>query len=421
MSEKKYCEICGKEITNNNYHEVDGDYVCEGCFDENYAECVECGKIYKKDEMRTTADGDYICEDCFDAHYFVCEDCGEIYNVDDLVEVYDDYGNVVKYVCERCCSDYYCCEDCGRYFNYDLNYIENYGYVCNDCYSRGDYFQCEECYQYFRCEDGHYSESMDRWYCNECRANELISDYHSHENELEFFGDNKKNSIPYLGVELEIDKCNNNDECAEYTRDCLPDNFIYFEYDGSLSEGFENITQPATMEYHYSLKENYQKAFKNAVNMGYRSHDTNTCGLHVHFNRDFYRDDEDLYVTRLLYLVDKFWDNLVKFSRRDLYDLDRWAKKYESSPEDVVNVWKHSRYGLDRYQAVNLTNQNTIEFRMFKGTLNIDTFMATLQLCNELITIVKKVSCAEELAAIKWDDLIAGKECQEYWNKRKEM
>ena len=39
---------------------------------------------------------------------------------------------------------------------------------------------------------------------------------------------------------------------------------------------------------------------------------------------------------------------------------------------------------LGRYVAVNLENYNTIEFRIFRGTLNYKTFIATLQLIDEI-------------------------------------
>ena len=39
---------------------------------------------------------------------------------------------------------------------------------------------------------------------------------------------------------------------------------------------------------------------------------------------------------------------------------------------------------MGRYVAVNLENYNTIEFRLFRGTLRYKTFLATLQLVDEI-------------------------------------
>ena len=39
------------------------------------------------------------------------------------------------------------------------------------------------------------------------------------------------------------------------------------------------------------------------------------------------------------------------------------------------------RHQLQKYQALNLLNSKTIEFRVFRGTLNYDTFIASMELC----------------------------------------
>ena len=46
----------------------------------------------------------------------------------------------------------------------------------------------------------------------------------------------------------------------------------------------------------------------------------------------------------------------------------------------------------DRHVAINLTNENTIEFRIFRGTLNPKRFLATLQFVDALCHFVKVVS-----------------------------
>ena len=38
-----------------------------------------------------------------------------------------------------------------------------------------------------------------------------------------------------------------------------------------------------------------------------------------------------------------------------------------------------------RYTAVNLTNSDTVEIRMFRGTLKLNTLKATLQMVNHLV------------------------------------
>lgn len=415
MDEKLYCENCGYEIENGKEIYVDNDVYCEDCYN-NLTKCDCCGQMFPSDGIYTTHDGDEICVDCLENNYFCCEECGEIWHIDDSISV--DDGE--KYVCPDCAnSEYYQCVDCGHYYSQVVS-LTNGDSICSYCFERGDYGYCDNCGESDYSENMHYDDGSGCWYCDDCweeNGGGIIASYHSHDNELEFFGNDKNNTVPYFGIELEIDKGSSNIECAEYTKDQFPDNFIYFEHDGSLDDGYENITQPATLLYHYNLKDIYQNVFKYLSSKGYRSHDTSTCGLHVHFNRDFFEENEDLYITRLLYLTEKFWDNLVKFSRRKLDKLQRWANKYDSTPEKVLEDMKG--YKLDRYKAVNLTNADTIEFRLFRGTLNINTFIATLQLCNELVMNARYIKNAEELQNLKWEDLLKTDELKTYWEQVK--
>ena len=65
-----------------------------------------------------------------------------------------------------------------------------------------------------------------------------------------------------------------------------------------------------------------------AVSMGYRSHQATTCGLHVHISRDAFGRTEqaqEAAIARLLFFVEKHWNELLKFSRRTNRQLERWA------------------------------------------------------------------------------------------------
>lgn len=389
MEERIICADCGREISDNErYVELpNGDYICEDCYEENYCECDCCGDIIRIEDAYEVSNGDIICDYCFENRYTRCEECDEIVSNNDITYVDGSW------ICGSCLDyndDYQRCDDCGEWHHVDNLYW-------ND---RDNCYYCEDCERYHR--------------------HGLIADYHNHDNPIQFFGDNKGNTVPYMGAEIEIDEGEDNEDCAEFIQNQFVDNFIYFEEDGSLNCGFECITQPATLEYHTSIKKDYKDAFKGAVSRGYRAHNTRTCGLHVHFNRGFFKDNEDLYVTRLLYLVEKFWDELTKFSRRKIDNLERWAKKYDKSPEDVVYDWKHQSWELDRYRAVNLTNHNTIEFRMFRGTLNIETYIATLQLCHTLVMTAKYTESTEAIQNIKWEDLLQYDEIKSYWERVKD-
>ncbi len=55
--------------------------------------------------------------------------------------------------------------------------------------------------------------------------------------------------------------------------------------------------------------------------------------------------------------------------------------------------------------AVNLQNYNTIEFRMFRGTLRYDTFIATLQLVDEICRLTVSMD-DYDLEKLSWSEFV---------------
>ena len=148
---------------------------------------------------------------------------------------------------------------------------------------------------------------------------------------------------------------------------------------------------------------------KKAIYLGYRSHQTSTCGLHVHVNRDCLgdnREEQDETISRILYFVEYHWNELLKFSRRSEYAMNRWAARYgfEKTGREILDKAKKGNNG--RYAAVNLMNYATIEFRMFRGTLKYNTFIAVLELVNEIIdTAIHNTD--DSLSKLSWQDFVS--------------
>lgn len=294
--------------------------------------------------------------------------------------------------------------------------------LCSRCYAE-QVTTCSSCNETIlrneaeRTREGNYL-------CPNCAKREKILPYHRNYPVVKFFGNNKDNKVPYLGVELEVDEGGENHSNAKKLMhkinpaDTL---FAYCSHDGSLNNGFEIITQPATLEYHYSIKDVYERSFQMLKSNGYLSHDTTTCGLHVHFNRNFYAENEELYISRLLFMVEKFWDELVIFARRPECRMERYSKKI--SPMEITEYIHRSNRSNSHdfhYYAVNLANDDTIEFRMFKGTLNASTLMATLQLVSNMILFAKEKP-VEELQAMNFSELVTGTNMKRYWKRRCEI
>lgn len=81
------------------------------------------------------------------------------------------------------------------------------------------------------------------------------------------------------------------------------------------------------------------------------------------------------------------WEVLAR--RKESYDYAR----YWETPVYRFNETMVSKCGKnfcrERHTAVNFTNSDTIEFRIFKGTLKYTTVMATLEMVHALVGFIK--------------------------------
>lgn len=276
-------------------------------------------------------------------------------------------------VCE-CCNNHIWRED-----------AENDGYtcVCISCYENL-YTRCEDCNNIIHHDDANYDG--DTPYCDDCYSKLEDKPIHTYDYKPEpiFYGADNL----YCGVELEIDKGGEYNDNAEILLDTAnaDSEHIYCKHDGSISNGFEMVSHPMTLDYHTNQM-NWLDVFNKAAQMDYRSHNTDTCGLHIHVNRSAFgsnHDEQEDVISRIVYFVENHWNELVKFSRRTEGNLNHWASRYGISTT-AKDTYKNAKDKLlGRYVAVNLENYATIEFRLFRGTLRYKTFLATLQLVDEI-------------------------------------
>ena len=334
--------------------------------------CSICGESYPLDQL-TEFDGQLLCASCLSAETVVCSRCGwRIWNDDNAGE-----GDTP--LCQSCYEDYYTnCEHCGRTILYDDAYYED---------DDQDAPLCWHCY---------YQLQQDR----------EIHDY-SYKPVPIFYGSGSR----YFGVELEIDGAGEDSEnaCQLMSLANRGRELVYCKHDGSLSDGFEIVTHPMTLDFHQNAMP-WREILREAVEQGYQSHKTSTCGLHVHVNRSAFGDTErqqEACIARVLYIIEKFWDELLKFSRRTQRQLDRWAARYgyQEQPMEILN---HAKKGSNtgRYASVNLQNRDTIEFRIFRGTLKYNTLIATLQLVDKICDIAVALS-DELLKPLAWTSFVS--------------
>lgn len=356
--------------------------------------CFECGCIIEENEgYYVDSKQEYICDDCYCDNYITCEGCGEVTHIDNSV-----YHNDVMY-CQSCFDDNFVrCACCDEYVANSETYETSNGDVCELCYDV-KYEECHECGDIFRRDDMYYSENDGCYYCEDCEPNEVIENY-GYKPEPIFSG----NSNLYLGVELEIDAGGQNHDNAQRIIDI--NNLLYCKYDGSLNNGFEIVSHPADLEYHINNM-SWDNVLQECKKMGYTSHDAETCGLHIHVSKKALGADEherEKNIQNILWFIENNWDKMLVFSRRTQNQLDRWASRYGLlDGEKPADILKKAKSGCGRYKAINLQNYNTIEFRLYRGTLNATTFYATLQFTNYICEFCKAV---DDIMFFTWGDFL---------------
>ena len=369
-------------------------------------QCVGCG--YHVEEYDVfELNGDEYCEDCYQANAHECERCREIVHIDDTHNVYCTYpsGRTEEIVvCENCYDEAHECEDCGDlWFEEDMTDVgDSYSYrwICPNCIE--NYYRCRGCDSYVHVDHALYDEEDGEAYCcEEClprpKKSYLINDY-SYKPSPKFYGTSKL--YRFYGIELEIDGGGKDHDEVEPIYNAF-NGEVYFKEDGSLDDGFEIVSHPATYEYHMRFM-NWEDAMRKARRRGYKSHDTDTCGLHIHVDRRTFGKNQEYRIGRLLYLIEKFWPQVLKFSRRSVENMQRWANSYGIDVSDTPKTaYDKAKSDSSRYRVVNLNNRNTVEIRAFRGTLVYSTFQATLQFVHHLINIVMS---NKDLTKFEWDD-----------------
>lgn len=414
------CEECFDVITitedTENKDILTEKNICNDCLESNYFKCTECGEYHHNDnkiEVEFLDAYKNVCNDCvewYEDKYFFCEDCNEYKYIPDYecIEVYDVDYNTTKYICESCKdhnSNIFWCDYHERFEDaYSQFNVNNYGTICINAYEdSGDFCSCCECGDIFEFDDMNHDDRGS--YCNDCYEDiedkGQIKSYHDHK--CDYHRNTKilntDDNILTYGFELEVES-GDYTTCGEMSNILYEsmDDFTVYESDGSLSEGFEIISNPYDIEYYEAEgKDLIINMLNLLIENKFKSHDTSTCGLHVHVGRHGLGNsygERDNTIMQIGFIVEYFKEELTTLSRRKPEKLNHWAKfttreyKKEELTLDIIN--KLNRENRSRYSALNLQNEATIELRLFRGTLKKETFLATLELVHNICKYAKE-------------------------------
>ena len=406
------CSRCG-EYDNASYRVESTDHnmtytLCRVCyeyltFDRPRCICTRCERVISVNEDETTSFGDgNWCENCMSEYTYTCDVCQDSYDRDN--------GAYCEY-CE-------CCDACSDY--------------CLEMHQEN----CSE-YQYEQNGGGGRLQ------------NYSFTPY------LVFHGDTRAGQALFMGVELEVDQHRSRDTGYPDIDSFLEDaqriltpiqrsqnvddmGLFYFKEDGSLRNGVEIVSNPATLQFHMDTMP-WRSIMDAARDNRLFGHNTDTAGLHIHVSRTglgISKAEQEYTLAKLVMLMWRLWPELFAFSRRTEETMNQWALPNHMFVPDVrrcecgnngcndcmsnlaFDLIKRgnesvSKFTQQKYTAVNTRPRDTLEFRLWRSTLRYDTFMATMQLTKLLIDMSMEFDITH-LGHVSWEDLLSQAASHEY-------
>jgi hypothetical protein len=351
--------------------------------------CLCCSKAELESDLQSNSNGEHFCGYCVD-------------NDDRVVTTTDGDEPALRSDCYAAADTRYEAVNdepsifvrSTRWLR-DHNFIQtdNFGWVSSSAYTemeeQGDFDSDSSC-------DDDDSEPNPP---SSPTSNEIICYHNSRAylGHLPGFYDNAEPRL-LMGMELEIE-VDNDDDCNEKARDVrfqlngidqyVKGVYCWTERDGSLERGFEVVTGYCGLDVHEEHLLNLKST------PGMRSHDTSTCGLHVHLDRS---NITALHATKLVQFINNPSNSpfILAVARRRSDSYGKLTDKSDVAASVVAqrrSMWSrpHAEHYRNpdtinavcgsRYEAVNFETEGnkTIEFRLFRGTLYVPTIMATLE------------------------------------------
>lgn len=378
------CSHCEEDFKADEITAIhNGSKVCENCLSNDFSYCDDTSEYYPNDEMilvyYSNSTGrkceKWVHESCLERNYVECEDGDYVAERDTFEAHVSRFRKIIISRWEYDEGEFFTCDDCAEIFHNDLYNNVDDRCICNSCYNES-YSSCDYCGEHYHVDNGPSCGCDDEESCSG-----LIHSC-SFKPAPKFQGKSNKLS-PFIGFELEIEsESGSKNEKAQFCHDSLG-HVVYLKEDGSLSDGFEIVSHPMTLEVHQS--KSYKTMFDELAKLGAKSHDTNTCGLHFHLDKTRMTDAHKsrfgiffaLEKNKLEILARRTSEQYAKFKAKNIKD----KKEYSKS--------------RSRYEAVNWENEHTVEVRIFKGTLKYETFIASMELCHAIyvFTSIKQTFC----------------------------
>jgi len=360
ISRLKTCYTCGSyddlDFPNEDHPNI---LFCEACYKKS-KHCKKCDYYHNEDDK------------CLE-QMVECDVCNKTF----LLKTRTVINN--QDVCPGCVETMSCCNECDQWV-VDEDMV---GDLCSSC--AGTKFTCSGCDCTVDKTEDTISDD-DLQFCNEECYKKYYNKLRTKHNESYPFMVSPNSNALLMGVEWELELNHN----VYSIMNTLKKHKLQIHEDASISERVDDclemelVTYPMLLEEHYPF---WDKLFKSlyyylggSLNSEYEA-GSHLCSVHVHVNR---KAVSQLTLGKLLVFINdsdnsEFIDYVAERSETKDY-----CKRI---PKKITDL--ESR---DRYQALNIANRNTIEFRIFAGTNHKEILLSYIEFVASLIRWVQVTS-----------------------------
>jgi hypothetical protein len=341
---------------------------------------------------------EWWCTECR-RNAVVCMECEGILSPD-VARRFEDRQHHVGYLCDYCATNgrVRTCHECHIEMPtaWSRQFPNRRYYVCQQCYNER-VCSCPGCgghYERTECQEDPLIQGT--FYCRSCfPVQTTIRSYNFIPNYQPFLDAKEENDRKKLlfGIEIEVEDLNGRSRethagIAQGVMRKMP--FLFCKHDGSIHCGFEMVTQPLSWKFLQNHFSEFQPMFELSKD-GFRSFQTETCGMHVHMSKAAFTHIHLYKFLRMFYDFPQF---IALISQRHrISKLLRWASL--TPGEKLTRKAKTMRQCENKYVAVNLLHPNTVEIRVFRGTINPCSFMKNVEFCKAVYDFTKHASLKE--------------------------
>lgn len=269
------------------------------------------------------------------------------------------------------------CSRCGSNVKAENIVVTEHEFLCENCFERekSSYSKCLVC--------GAYTTNTNM-ICDTCQCGVYTRDINSYGTKPNPVFKNFKydKNIPlgkrYYGLELEYSNTNP----SRLKREMLylyKDRWLYNKSDGSLNNGVEVVTSPCDYKSIMLLLDKMKEPIKSIT---YRTRYKDNAGIHIHVSR---KSIPSYNIYKLSYLLNN--KQAEELSSIIFYLTGRHKRVDDESVVRYAKIGNIDKFRdeQDRYLALNLSNSNTIEFRIFKTTNDMDEVKSYINFVESMI------------------------------------